>query len=52
MEALLHPWAEDDWDRRMAADAEPGGKLYDMMSESRKNARGGKLMDFPPPGSK
>jgi len=52
LEALLHPWAEDDWDRRMAADAEPGGKLHDMMSESRKNARGGKLMDFPPPGSK
>jgi hypothetical protein len=36
LEALLHPWAEDDWDRRMAADAGPGGKLHDLMIASRK----------------
>jgi hypothetical protein len=52
LEALLHPWEEDDWDRRMAADAEIGGKLHDMMSASRKNAQVGKLMDFPPSDSK
>jgi hypothetical protein len=52
LEALLHPWAEDDWDRRMAADAETGGKLHDMMSASHKNAQAGKLMDFPPSSSK
>ena len=52
LEALLHPWADDDWDRQMAKDAEPGGKLHEMMSASRKNARAGKLMDFPPSGSK
>jgi hypothetical protein len=51
LEALLHPHAEDDWDRQMASDAEPGGKLQEMMSESRKNARAGKLVDFPPSGS-
>ncbi|MGD0815794.1 MAG: hypothetical protein ABSA83_19545 [Verrucomicrobiota bacterium] len=39
LQALLHPLEEDDWDRRMAADAEPGGKLHDMMSASRKNAQ-------------
>ena len=51
LEALLHPWEEDDWGRRMAADAETGGKLHEMMSASRKNAQAGKLMDFPPSGS-
>ena len=52
LETMLHPWTEDDWDRRMAADAGTGGKLHEMMSESRKNAQAGKLMDFPPSGSK
>jgi hypothetical protein len=52
LEALLHPWEEDDWDRRMATDAEKGGKLHDMMSVSRKNAQSGKLLDFPPSASK
>lgn len=47
LEALLHPWAEDEWDRQMAADAEPGGKLHKMMSASRKNAKAGKLTDVP-----
>jgi hypothetical protein len=49
LEALLHPWGEDDWDRQMAIDAEPGGKLHEMMSVSRKNAQAGKLVDFPLP---
>ena len=52
LEALLHPWPEDDWDRQMQADAEPGGKLYGMMSASRKDAQAGKLMDFRPRGQK
>jgi hypothetical protein len=52
LEALLHPWAEDDWDRQMTADAEPGGKLHGIMSSSRKNAQVGKLMDFPHSDSK
>jgi hypothetical protein len=37
---------------RMAAEAESGGKLHDMMSVSRKNAQADKLLDFPPSGSK
>jgi hypothetical protein len=52
LESLLHPWPDDDWDRQMMADAEPGGKLYEMMSASRKDAQAGKLMDFPAPGQK
>jgi hypothetical protein len=50
LETLLHPWADDDWDRQMQADAEPGGKLHEMMLASRKNGRGGKLKDFPGQG--
>ncbi len=52
VEALLHPWTEDDWDRQTAQDAEQGGMLHDLMSASRKNAENGKLMDFPPSGSR
>jgi hypothetical protein len=52
LEALLHPWPDDDWDRQMQVDAEPGGKLHDMMSASRKDAQAGKLTDFPPRGQK
>ena len=52
LESLLHPWEEDDWDRRMAADAEMGGKLHEMMSVSRTDAQAGKVMDFPPSSSK
>jgi hypothetical protein len=40
LEALLHPRPDDDWDRQMQADAEPGGKLHKMMSVSRKDAPG------------
>jgi hypothetical protein len=48
LEGLLHPWTDEDWDRQMQADAEPGGKLHEMMSASRKDAQAGKLMDFSP----
>jgi hypothetical protein len=52
LEGLLHPWPDDDWDRQMKADAEPGGKLHEAMLASRKDAEAGKLMDFPPRGEK
>ena len=47
LEALLHPQVDDDWDRQMAADAEPGGKLYQLKEDSVKNAKAGRLTDFP-----
>jgi hypothetical protein len=52
LEALLHPVEEDAWDRRMAADSEGKGKLREMMSISRRNAKAGELMEFPPSGLK
>ena len=47
LEALLHPRMDDDWDRQMAADAEPGGKLDQLKQASIKEAKAGRLMDFP-----
>jgi hypothetical protein len=44
LEALLHPFADDDWDRQMKRDAQPGGKLHKLMEESEKNAD--KLIDL------
>jgi len=52
LEALLHPWPDDEWDRQMRADAEPGGKLHEMMSASRKDAEAGRLRDLPGRGQK
>lgn len=52
LEALLHPRVDDDWDRQMAADAEPGGKLDRLQQASIEEAKAGKLKDFPAPGSK
>ena len=47
LEALLHPFEDDDWDRQMKRDAEPGGKLYKLMEASEKSAAAGKLVEFP-----
>jgi hypothetical protein len=52
LEVLLHPRLDDDWDRQLAADAGPGGKLYELKEDSIRNAKSGKLMDFPPHNSK
>ena len=43
LEAWLHPFEDDDWDRQMKRDA----KLYQLMEASEKNAPKGKLVDFP-----
>jgi hypothetical protein len=43
----LHEWTDDEWDRQMAADAEPGGKLHRLMEQAETEAKAGKLRDFP-----
>ena len=50
LEALLHPWPDDDWDRQMQADAEPGGELQKVMAAFGESTQAGKLMDFRPRG--
>ena len=47
LEALLHPFEDDDWDRQMKRDAAPGGKLWKLMESSEKQAAEGKLVDLP-----
>jgi uncharacterized protein with von Willebrand factor type A (vWA) domain len=38
---------DDDWDRQMATDAKPGGKLHRLMEQAEAEAKAGKLRDFP-----
>ena len=47
LEAWLHPFEDDDWDRQMKQDARPGGKLWTLAEASKKNAAEGRLVDFP-----
>ena len=44
---VLHDLNDDDWDRQMAEDAKPGGKLYRLMAQAEIEADAGKLRDFP-----
>jgi hypothetical protein len=47
--ALLNPIEDDDWDRQMKKDAEPGGKLDRLMEAATKEYREGKSLPFPKP---
>lgn len=38
---------DDDWDRQMAEDAEPGGKLHRLMEQAEAEFKAGKLRNFP-----
>jgi hypothetical protein len=42
----LHDLDDDDWDRQMAEDAKPGGKLHRLMLQSEAEAKAGKLIDL------
>ena len=46
LEALLHPFEDDDWDRQMAEDAKPGGKLHRLMEQAEVEAKTGRLSDL------
>jgi len=47
LNALLRDWEEDDWDREMAADAGPGGRLDKLRLTAEADAKAGRLGDFP-----
>ena len=51
LNALLQDWPEDDWDRQMAGDAEPGGKLHALKLAAEEEAKAGRLRDFPGPAA-
>jgi hypothetical protein len=46
---LLNPAEEDDWDRQMKKDAEPGGKLHRLMEAANKEYEQGKSLPFSKP---
>jgi hypothetical protein len=47
LSALLNPLPDDEWDKQMRADAEPGGKLHQLMLEAEAAAETGEWRDFP-----
>jgi hypothetical protein len=47
--ALLNPIEEDDWDKQMKKDAEPGGKLHQLMEAANKEYLQGRTLRFPKP---
>ena len=51
LNTLLRGWEEDEWDRQMAADAKPGGKLDKLHEAAEADARAGRLHDFPESGA-
>ncbi len=38
LNALLHPFDDDEWDKRMRADSAPGGKLHKIFLEAEEDA--------------
>ena len=49
LNAFLQNLPEDDWDRQMKTDAQPGGKLDVLMEEAKAEAGAGELREFPGP---
>jgi len=47
--ALLNPVEEDDWDRQMKKDAEPGKELHRIMEAANSEYEQGKSLPFPKP---
>jgi hypothetical protein len=47
--SLLNPVEEDDWDRQMKRDAEPGEKLHRLMEAASEEYEQGKSLPFPKP---
>ena len=49
LNALLNPIDDDDWDRQMKKDAEPGGKLDRFKEAANEEYKNGKSLPFPKP---
>lgn len=37
LNALVQDWPDDEWDKQMRADCEPGGKLHKLMLEAEED---------------
>lgn len=44
--AWFNPIEDDDWDRQMAEDAKPGGKLHCLMLQAQNEMNAGTLRDL------
>lgn len=51
LNALLHTWPDDEWDKQMMADSEAGGKLDKLKHAAEDDAQAGRLQDFPVPAA-
>ena len=49
LNALLQDWPDDEWDKQMSADSEPGGKLWQLKQDAEADVAAGRLRDFPTP---
>ncbi len=49
LNSLVQDWPDDEWDKQMRADCEPGGKLHKLMLEAQEDAKAGRLSDWPEP---
>jgi hypothetical protein len=49
LSALLNPIEDDDWDRQMKKDAEPGERLDRLREAADHEYRQGKSLAFPKP---
>jgi hypothetical protein len=47
--ALLNPIEDDEWDRQMKKDAQPGEKLDRLMEAAKKEYKQGQSLGFPKP---
>ncbi|MEW6113593.1 MAG: hypothetical protein AB1664_15790 [Thermodesulfobacteriota bacterium] len=47
LEALLHPYSPDDWDKQMEADFSSTGDLAWLVDEVDEDIKAGKLQDMP-----
>jgi len=47
LEALLHPYSPDEWDKQMEADFSCAGDLAWLVDEVDEDIKAGKLQDMP-----
>jgi len=47
LEALLHPYSPDEWDKQMDADFSSTGRLAWLVNEVDGDIKAGKLQDMP-----
>jgi hypothetical protein len=50
LSALLNPIEDDDWDREMKKDAQPGEKLDRLREAAETEYKQGRTLPFPKPG--